>query len=249
MDERMNPEELRELLGAFALGAIDDDEERARVQEFVLEDPDARAELHELEQAVGWLGHASPQPTAESWDAVRRAMDQDLADDAARAVAADTASESGSVTPLAAHRVGRSARYWKPLVAVAAAVALLVAIGGVALLAGEGSGSRPPQTVALSRVALRAPDGSRAAVMTIRSDGTGTIRSTAMAPAPEGRVYQLWARTLQDPAFQSAGVLGASVGSQRVRVPRDATLVAISIEPAGGSVRPTTDPVAVSRTF
>ena len=58
-DDDLTPEELHELLGAFALGALDDDE-RAQVEDYVLHDADARAELHQLEHAVAWLGHASP---------------------------------------------------------------------------------------------------------------------------------------------------------------------------------------------
>ena len=63
----MTPErsanEMRELLGAYALNALDP-EERAQVDAFLLSDPEARAELHELEHAAAWLGHASLRPPA-----------------------------------------------------------------------------------------------------------------------------------------------------------------------------------------
>ena len=80
MDERLTPEELRELLGAFALDAVDP-EERAQVEEFVLDDRDARVELHQLEHAVAWLGHASPRPSDAAWNAVRLEMARDLRPD------------------------------------------------------------------------------------------------------------------------------------------------------------------------
>lgn len=240
----MNPEELRELLGAFALDAIDDQRERERVQHFLLDDADARAELHELEQAVGWLGHASPQPSAGSWDAVRRAIAQDLADEAQPSRPTDPAPDPEPVTSIADFTARRSARYWKPLAAVAAAIMLIFAIGGIAGLVGDDS-----RSTQIQRVALSAPDGSTAAEVTLRADGTGTIHSTTLPKAPDGHIYQLWAQTSHNATMHSAGVLGASVRDESVRVPSDAVRVAISVEPDGGSVRPTTDPVALSGTF
>src|SRR6185312_11947963 len=91
----------------------------------VLHDTDARAELHQLEHAVAWLGHASPRPSASAWDAVRAEMDRDLAAGSGPAAGPDGAP-AAPVVDLATRRrrVG-----WQRITAIAAAVALVVAAG------------------------------------------------------------------------------------------------------------------------
>jgi anti-sigma-K factor RskA len=70
--------------------------------------------------------------------------------------------------------------------------------------------------------------------------------TSKMPAAPEGRVYQLW---LQDATghLTSAGVMPA--GSDQVVVlegdATTATAAGISVEPAGGSQQPTSEPIAL----
>ncbi|MEP6624440.1 MAG: anti-sigma factor [Acidimicrobiia bacterium] len=250
MDERLNPEELRELLGVFALGAVDDDE-REQVEAFVLEDLDARAELHQLEHAVAWINHASPRPSAASWDALHAEMQQDLALDAASTPERnepDTPVRGSSdrepadnVVALDAFTSKRPTNAWRRLVAVAAAVVIVVgtAIGiGSVILKDSGSPAR--------NVALKAPDGRIAVVVRVESNGNGTIRTASLpAPAP-GHIYQLWSQPSATSPMRSAGLLGRSPSGQTFHIPSHADRLAISEEPAGGSHEPTTNPVAVS---
>ncbi|MGZ4677657.1 MAG: anti-sigma factor [Acidimicrobiia bacterium] len=244
MNDRLPPDdEVRELLGAFALGAVDD-EERARVESLVLHDLDARAELHELEHAVAWLGHASPRPSAASWAAVEQAMAAHLAsgsggdtEDAADVAAAPT--EVAPVVPLAPRRAGRPP--WHRIGAIAAAVALVV--GGalaVEILTDSDRG-------ATTTVAMVAPDGSVAVTARLEADGTGTIVRSSLPRATVGHEYQLWTQRRPDQPMRSAGLLGRTAEGDRIHVPRGATRMAISVEPAGGSPVPTTSPVAISQ--
>ncbi len=248
MDERLTPEELRELLGAFALGAVDDDE-REQVEAFVLEDLDARAELHQLEHAVAWISHASPRPSEATWDALRAEMAQDLTLDAATAPPdpetpdpetpdPETADNVVSMTAFASKR---PATTWRRLVAVAAAVLIVVgtAIGiGSVILKDSGSPAR--------NVALRSPDGRTAVVIRVASDGSGEVRTASLpAPAP-GHIYQLWSQPSATSPMRSVGLLGRSPSGHRFHIPSQADRLAISEEPAGGSPEPTTNPVAVS---
>ena len=241
MDEHLTPDELHELLGAFALGALDDDE-RAQVEDYVLHDADARAELHQLEHAVAWLGHASPRPSEASWEAVRAEMAADLAADAAGTDAPDTGTEASlaPVVDLAGRR--RSVPRWQRLTAAAAAVALVLGFGIAMFSVFTGDGSSRPTTT----VALAAPDGRVAVTARLHTDGTGTIVRSSLPPAPAGHEYQLWAQPDPSASMHSAGLLGTEPDGRSIRVPAHTDRIAISVEPTGGSPAPTTEPVAVS---
>jgi anti-sigma-K factor RskA len=236
MDEKLNPDELRNLLGAFALGALDDDE-RAQVERYVLHDTAARAELHQLEHAVAWLGHASPRPSEASWDAVRAEMARNLAADGHET--APTPSESATVVDLASRR--RSLPRWQRITALAAAIALVLGFG-IAMLsvfsADSGSGT--------TTVALAAPDGRVAVTARLHTDGSGTIVRSSLPRAPAGHEYQLWAQPDPGTSMHSAGLLGTDPHGRHIHVPAHTDRIAISVEPDGGSRAPTTDPVAVS---
>src|SRR3954467_9375290 len=91
----------RELLGAYALNALDADE-RAWVDELLLTDPSARAELHGPEEGAGGLGHASLRPPTSAWDAISAEVEQDLAADRAAGVVPLRRSASRSRRWLAA---------------------------------------------------------------------------------------------------------------------------------------------------
>ena len=240
MDERLTPDELRELLGAFALGAVEPGE-REKVEAFVLEDRDARTELHQLEHAVAWLGHGSPRPSRASWNAVQREMEADL--EAERvAVVTSTPDSTAPVADLAAHR---NRRNWRQLVAVAAAAALLLGTGiGVAKVILKDSKNPPGRSVA-----LRAPDGGVPIRIVLERNGSGAVRSSDLPPALAGHVYQLWAQSSATAPMHSAGLLGRSPKGHHVRVPEGSFRIAVSVEPDGGSIEPTTDPIAVSGTL
>ena len=246
MDERLTPDELRELLGAFALGAVGPGE-REQVEAFVLDDRDARSELHQLEHAVAWLGHASPRPSEASWGAVQREIAADLeADrlveptvDSAGGAPAPVTTTVAPVADLAAHR---SRRNWRQVVAIAAATIVLLGTAiGVANVILKDS-KNPPGRI----VALRAPDGGVPIRITLDRDGSGSVRSSDLPPALAGHVYQLWAQSSATAPMHSAGLLGRAPRGHHLRVPKGSVRIAVSVEPNGGSTEPTTDPVAVS---
>ncbi len=243
MDERLTPDELRELLGAFALGAVAPGE-REQVEAYVLDDQDARTELHQLEHAVAWLGHASPRPSEASWDAVQREMAADL--EAERVVERTSpAAVPGGVATVADLDAHRTRRNWRQLVAVAAATLVLLGTAiGVGKVIVSDSKNPPGRSVA-----LRAPDGGIPIRIVLDRSGSGSVRSSELPPALAGHVYQLWAQSSATAPMHSAGLLGRSPKGHHVRVPEGSFRIAVSVEPDGGSAEPTTDPVAVSGTL
>lgn len=246
MDERLTPDELRSLLGAFALGAVDTDE-REQVEQFVLDDHDARVELHQLEHAVAWLGHASPRPTAASWDTVRAEMNRDLTEDSSTNVTELRPQRGSEPTysrdPEIGGRPSHEGGLWRRVTAIAAAAALVVGIS-VAVAQVIDSDST---TKTATAVALRAPNGAAVVNVRVNDDGIGTIAASTLPAAPAGHEYQLWTQSNADAPMESAGLLGRTPHAGRpIHVPKHSARVAISIEPTGGSAEPTTDPVAVS---
>lgn len=238
----LNPQELRELLGAYALDAVDDDE-RAQVEALLLTDADARAELHRLEHAVAWLGHASPRPSPGVFDAVRDEVARDLA--AASPVAApepdqDPAAPRATIAaPIDLHAARRRRTTWTRALAVAATVALV--LGTIVALR---VGDRGPDA---RTVALDSPSGQVLVTARLDPNGQGSIQRSRLALPPAGHVYQLWVQSSAGGPMESAGVLGRRPQGHRVDVGADARLLAVSVEPIGGSGAPTTDPVAISR--
>ncbi|MFD8809407.1 anti-sigma factor domain-containing protein, partial [Streptomyces sp. NPDC059597] len=166
-------------------------------------------------------------------------------------------------TPRAARRrPGDRRRARGPLAwALAAPVAAAAAFGGVALWQYE----RAEDAAARAAVAegragkvagvLAAPDARTATVRV--AGGTGTVVVSAerdravfvasgMPAPPDGKVYELWFD--DGGAMRSAGLMNPVLRSQTVlmRGPvGGASGVGVTVEPAGGSPRPTGAPVAL----
>jgi hypothetical protein len=141
--------------------------------------------------------------------------------------------------------------------AVAAAV-LLITTGtlGVTTYLNNQRANDLAATTASAVAVLNAPDaqivrgdvtgGGTGSIVVSRELGKAVVATTGLAPVADDSTYQLWAigdsgpkpSDLLDPNAQ--GEAGAVVDW-----PDDATAVGLTVEPAGGSQEPTTDPVLV----
>ncbi|GAW50878.1 MULTISPECIES: anti-sigma factor [unclassified Nocardioides] len=154
-------------------------------------------------------------------------------------------------TDLPAARIPRRRRRTGPVAGAAAAV-LIAAIGVGATV---GRGSEDPAPVTASAQVMHAADrthttvesdrGWEATVWRSDSVGQAVIATRHLPPAPAGLVYQLW---LDQPASGrvSAGIMSAGADQAVVLVGDAATAngAAITLEPTGGSTRPTSNPIA-----
>lgn len=238
-----------ELLGAYALGALDE-VERARVTELLARSPQARAELARLEHALTALSDAEatvPLP-AGGWDRVRVAMRTD--DGAVDDRADDEAAADGlaPVVELPALRLPRrDARPRRAPVVLAAAAALVAAGLAVALVVQRQGGRAGLQEAA---EAALADDASRAGRLAgpgvsvravVDGQGRGYLFAADLPELPAGRVYQLW--SVDGAAPVSLGVLGNRPGLVAFPTGGQVRTLALSVEDAPGVTAPTT-PIA-----
>jgi anti-sigma-K factor RskA len=137
---------------------------------------------------------------------------------------------------------------WRPrLLAAAAAVVLVV---GAAVGIGQLRHDDTPRLAAGVVQVFQAPDARTAEVSTPKgvlrvatspSKGEMAVDTSALAPLDDKHVYQLWA--IADGAMTSAGLVHDKDVGAHMAMPARGTEVAITVEPKGGSERPTTKPI------
>lgn len=257
----MNHDEAAELLGAYALDAVGE-EEAALVAAHVEECPRCTAELAEHREVAGMLGNMGGDAPRELWDRI-----------ASQATRPSTAPLQTPV-PAAASLGGSNRRHhrrdgarrgpWLAAGALAAVAAVTIAlmaaqisslntkVGRLAAIAEQQGVSRSEQAALLdpstSRVVLRGPIGTpiaQAEVVLVRS-GLSYFVNDQMATLPASMTYQLWA--IEGGRAVSLGLLGRgpSVVPFVVSAVRPPTRFAVTVEHATGAVTPTSNPVAIS---
>jgi anti-sigma-K factor RskA len=137
---------------------------------------------------------------------------------------------------------------------VAVAAAILVIAGGVAYQPWQDDSSRTTLSAAdqvlaasdVKHVSIDFDDGSKATVFHSPSERRAVLVARDMAAPPRGKAFELW---LQDKsgAMTPAGLM-KSPGDKKILLKGDAskaTGVGITVEPEGGSKKPTTKPIAL----
>jgi hypothetical protein len=75
----------------------------------------------------------------------------------------------------------------------------------------------------------------------------GVVIGSNLAPPPQGKVYELWFRIPSTTTMRPAGTFTVRGGQVRAPVTLGSSfdLLAVSVEPRGGSKQPTTTPIYV----
>nr|WP_152909514.1 anti-sigma factor [Pseudactinotalea sp. HY160] len=248
-----DPRVTADLLAAWALDAVEP-AERALVEHAISADPGLAREARALRETVAALAAQDAVPAPEH---VRAAV--------LRAVATEPQQDSGPVDerpPIdlaaASRRHGRGRQgeqggrgwriaRWAAAAAVVAAIAVPTGIAVQESRQAEAARDRASSVIeALARpgATLYAQDvagGGRAVV--VAAGGRGLFVMRGVPPAGSGRTYQLWA--VGAGGAVSEGIIELRAGTARTDVDRLAagTTLAVTIEPAGGSPQPTTEPV------
>lgn len=220
-------EEIKELLAAYALGAVPT-EEIAEVRAHILSCEECMRDADELTEASSTLAVAVGS----------EALPAGFADRVLKVVHA----ESDVAAEPAPSRRWR----WLPAYALAASMAV-VAFLGFQVYQTQNELDREHQVLSAllhqSGVEMRGTSGAVARVVP-SSDGS-LFAAAGLQEAPQGHTYQLW--LLKDGADPvSAGVFDVADGLAVVQTERSIEEydgAAVTIEQAGGSSAPTTDPI------
>jgi anti-sigma-K factor RskA len=231
-------ERLEELIAVDALGGLDDADHRELVAEMAGHGPDCPdcAGLIAEYGEVAALLASSLDPVPLSAGA------EDRLREAARAAAEEPAPE--------AVRSRRPA--WLALVAAAAIVAVVAGAIGYVLAPRPSSNQQAfaefVADPATRVVPLEGAPGQRLAVAVHPGDTAAWVVGTNL-PDPTGdQVYELWFRESGTQQMQPAGTFVPDHGAvlSTATVGQDVDLLAVTVEPAGGSDAPTSDPIFVS---
>lgn len=242
--------ELHTLTGAYALHALAPDE-RAEFERHLEQCPACEREVRELTATTTRLGLAvSVTPPPELRDLVLRRIAAERQEPPRVAREARGAGGGGAR--------GRALSRF----ALAACLAAAAAFGGIAVWqhqeaedARAGASESRRASEALAAV-LAAPDaqirtgglteGATGTVVVSRARDKAAFIASGLPKPPGGKVYQLWfddGGTMRD-----AGLIPSSAPTAPVLMAGSvgaASGLGITVEPAGGSARPTSDPVAL----
>ena len=249
-DVERNHDDYRELLGAYALGAVTPDERRAVAEHLAICD-ECTAELARLRVAVRALplALADREPSPALRDRIQAAVRQDPADGRGQEGGRRASVLPGPRPPAAATRPpGRSTPRRLPVSPWAAAAVVLLAVSLGMLL----WNLRLQQTVQrqgrIETVALQTtgPAAGASGQLTYVADRQVAILSVRdLPPLAPGQVYEVWLLPAEG-APVPAGVFAAPTARHAMAVDRgDYQGVAITVEPGPfGSPGPTTAPLA-----
>jgi anti-sigma-K factor RskA len=237
------------LSGAYAVDALENGE-RAAFEQHLSQCPECQAEVNSLREAATQLAAISetmPPPSVR--DAVLAGISsvRPLPPLEPPATLAQPTAPGAVVIPL---RPRRRASWL-----MAAAAAVIVGVGGLSWHPWS-HGVDNSQLTATEQV-IRASDaqrlekvvdGAHATIVRSASLGEAVLIADHMPDAPTGKDYQLWLN-LPGRGMVSAGLMPRNA-KQPVTVllqgdARKALGAGITVEPAGGSTKPTTQPIAL----
>jgi Anti-sigma-K factor rskA len=240
----LTADELSELLGAYALDALDGAEQE-QIERWLERSPRARAELAELRETASLLAHAGSEAPPGLWNRIEESL---------------AVEPPRLVVPLDAGRRSseRRRRLTTRISAAVAATGVAAAAITVFVLSDEMSdqeqrleevarsverdGMREAALAAAAdprsrRVRLASSDGEWTATVVTLPDGRGYLMRHNLPMLAPGRTYQLWAMTRDAEGSDaiSAGVLGRTPGIVAFHAPESVVAFKMTDEPAPGA--------------
>ena len=233
--------ESHELIAAYALDALDDDDRR-KVEELLEVSPEAREELRSFVEVSAAMAMAAASTDGPSPDLRERIL-------------AEARSEPQVVVPFdrPASRRGRLV----PVLAAVSAVAATVAIGlGIwaTSLSSDLDGAREALAHQQSIGSVLAdPDartvglGQTSGRLVVDGAGAAVLIVDNIDVAPAGKTYEAW--VIDAGVATPAGLFPGGAGQSIVKLEHPVStgsLVAVTVEDAAGASQPTGTPIATS---
>jgi len=227
-------DEIQELLGAYALDAVDPDE-RSEVEDHLRDCARCRAEVADHRETAAFLAHGGTNAPAALWDRIASSID---------------APNVVPIAPKLGFGARRARNRWPQAAALVGAAAAVI-IGFLVVQVRE-QDRRIDRIQAASDPFEQAMDerGARVAHLTagdtelpvvLTSDGKALLQASALPALGDGRTYQLWGQSGDD--LVSVAVLGRDPGLVSFDAEGYAAL-AVTDERAPGVVRSQNQPVA-----
>jgi anti-sigma-K factor RskA len=241
-------DELDELLGAYALDAVDDDERR-EIEEYLSRSPRAREEVRLHRETATFLAYGGAPAPDGLWDRIAGSLEEQ-----------PPAPGPSLAKVLPAGRPhGRTRWVVAALGAVAAAV---IAVLGVRVVQQGRHIDRIEKQLALSpldaaaaqalasptsqQAQMAAPDGTVLATAVVEQSGVGYFIGKNLPALPSNRTYQLWS-VKPDGSVVSLGLLGTDPKVAPFHTDSSTTVLAITNEVAGGVPVTAQKPAAVGK--
>ena len=252
----MSHEQASELLGAYALDAVEG-EELAELERHLDECPRCRAELDSLREVAGALGTGVETVPEGLWSSIAGRLPERAHDETPPPM--PRLVRSGRTPADAASRRRHSRVAVATLGAVAVALVAVAAVLGVGLINANNradnlqqaaSGRSSTVSAALQTpghrvVSLRDGKHMLAVQFVVVPDGRGYLLTSHLPALHGGKTYQLWGIVGAQPI--SLGLLGPDPSEVTFTMAgeRRPSRLALTAEPAGGTAAPTGPILAV----
>ena len=233
----MSHEQASELLGAYALDAVEG-EELAELERHLDECPRCRAELDSLREVAGALGTGVETVPEGLWSSIAGRLPERAHDETPPPM--PRLVRSGRTPADAASR----RRHSRVAVAAVLGVGLINANNRADNLQQAASGRSSTVSAALQTpghrvVSLRDGKHMLAVQFVVVPDGRGYLLASHLPALASGKTYQLWGIVASQPI--SLGLLGPDPAEATFTMAgaRRPTSLALTAEPAGGTAAPT----------
>lgn len=231
-------EAVEALLGAYALDAVEPDE-RELVEAHLAHCDRCRAEVADHREVAAALAGSDSAPDG-LWDRIAESLSD---------APPSEVVPLDRMRPAARARRGGGRGRLGVFGAVAAAVVVVVAMGGAAFTIAEQD--QEIDDIADQLEQAQSPEGMRVAEMVDESGGTtvsavvdgehGYLFADGLEPLDAGWTYQLWGAS--DGRMRSLGLLGGEPSLETFEVQEGVTTLAITREESPGATEPTTEPL------
>jgi anti-sigma factor RsiW len=241
VDDRGDSYDIDELLGAYALDAVDDDE-RNRVEDYLAINPKAAEEVRQHREVATMLAFTGMDAPEGIWSKIENEIESTAPAPGPELAKVFAMERPEPAAPVAIDHRSRRTQTW--LLGAAAALALLVA--GAVLVAGirpDAGGDPLADALAAAeadRDSIRTElvaDGSDAiAVGVIDQDGHGYLDASALPQLGADQTYQLWGVIAENGDVVSLGILGSQPELETFSVDSDVAALAVTIEESPGVI-------------
>lgn len=240
----MGHDEIAELLGAYALDAVEPDE-RDAIEAHLAGCPQCAAEVADHREVAAMLAYTGAPAPEGVWTKIVDALEEQPPELQLPISGAPAAGADVQRDELADRRARRSPR--PILMGAAAAAAIVFALFAGVVIGSNDDGPEPefaadslediarralndPQA---TRVTLSSPDDAEiSATAAVEPDGSGYLLGTSLPALDARETYQLWG--VREGNVVSLGVLGHSPDVVAFHLDPSTEALAITVETAGG---------------